>query len=111
MSAAGQYTAIPFHRSDPPSVLKPAAPVTLDVLRPGQHGTIVALDADADLYRRFAALGMRAGKHVSLLRRGRFAGPLLIRVGTTEIMLRVRDARCIFVHPDGPRPAAEEPGT
>jgi len=101
VSAPAQYTAHPCLRFIPPSAVKSAAPVTLDALRPGEHGAIVAFNADADLYRRFAALGLRAGKQVSVLRRARFAGPLLIRAGTTDVMLRVRDARCIFVQING----------
>lgn len=70
---------------------------TLDTLRPGETGTILALHAGAELYRRLAALGLRVGKHVRILRRGRFAGPLHIRVGTTDLMLRTSDASCIQV--------------
>ena len=83
-------------------------PKTLDVLRPGEQASIVALAAEPDLYRRLAALGLRAGKQVSVLRRARFSGPLLIRVGTTDIMLRARDARCILVQLESvPRESAQ----
>lgn len=70
---------------------------TLDTLRPGETGTILALHASTELYRRLAALGLRVGKHVRILRRGRFAGPLHIRVGTTDLMMRTSDACCIQV--------------
>ena len=72
-------------------------PNTLDALHPGETGTILALNAGAELYRRLTALGLRVGKHVRILRRGRFAGPLHIRVGTTDLMLRPSDACCIQV--------------
>jgi ferrous iron transport protein A len=72
--------------------MKKAQPDTLDALRPGETGTILALHASVELYRRLAALGLRVGKHVRILRRGRFAGPLHVRVGTTDLMLRASDA-------------------
>ena len=74
-----------------------APPTTLNALRAGETGTILALHAGAELYRRLAALGLRVGKHVRILRRGRFSGPLHIRVGTTDLMLRTSDACCIQV--------------
>jgi len=92
-------------RSAAAPIVKTMVPKTLDVLRPGEEGSIIALAAEPDLYRRLAALGLRAGKQVSLLRRARFSGPLLIRVGTTDIMLRARDARCILVQPGSAQPA------
>ena len=70
---------------------------TLDTLHPGQSGTILALNAEEELYHRLAALGVRVGKRVQLLRRARFAGPLHIRVGTTDLMLRISEAGCIRV--------------
>jgi ferrous iron transport protein A len=72
-------------------------PNTLDALRPGETGTILALPDGAELYRRLAALGLRVGKRVRILRRGRFSGPLHVRVGTTDLMLRTSDACCIQV--------------
>ncbi len=75
------------------------APPTLDKLRPGQSGTIRALQGDTELIHRLTALGVRAGKCVRVLRRASFAGPLHIRVGTTDLMLRVSEACCIGVEP------------
>ena len=69
--------------------------LTLNRLDPGEHGTILALDASEELYQRMVALGLRIGKSVRLLRRARFGGPLHVRVGTTELMLRRREAHCI----------------
>ena len=75
-----------------------ATPATLTSLGLGDCATIVALDASADLYHRLSALGLRVGNTVRLIRRARFAGPLHVRVGTTELMLRRREARCILIH-------------
>ena len=85
--------------STKPSIppMKVPQPPTLAALHPGESGTILALRASEELRRRLAALGVREGKHVHILRRGRFAGPLLIRVGTTDLMMRRTDASCIQV--------------
>jgi len=72
---------------------------TLDKLRPGESGTISALQGDTELIHRLTALGVRAGKCVQVLRRASFAGPLHIRVGTTDLMLRISEACCIGVEP------------
>lgn len=81
------------------SLMKTVHAPTLDALRPGDTATILALNAGSELQRRLSALGLRVGKHVRLLRRGRFAGPLHIRVGTTDLMLRASDACCIQIQP------------
>jgi len=72
-----------------------ATTMTLNRLHPGESGTILALEASEELYQRLVALGLCIGKSVRLLRRARFGGPLHVRVGTTELMLRTREARCI----------------
>ena len=69
--------------------------LTLNRLHPGEYGTILALDAGEELYQRLVALGLRIRNSVRLLRRARFGGPLHVRVGTTELMLRRREAHCI----------------
>jgi ferrous iron transport protein A len=74
-----------------------ASACTLDALCAGESATILALDAGQILAHRLAALGLRAGKTVRLIRRARFGGPFHIRVGTTDLMLRIPDARRIQV--------------
>jgi ferrous iron transport protein A len=71
--------------------------ITLEALRVEDQGTILSIEAEEALYHRLAALGLRAGKKVRLLRRAPFGGPLQIRVGMTEIMLRAEEARCVRV--------------
>jgi len=70
---------------------------TLAALAPGECATILALHAGDALHHRLSALGLRAGKTVRLIRRARFGGPFHIRVGTTDLMLRIPDARRIQV--------------
>ena len=66
-------------------------------LKPGQKGTIFAVHADEALHRRLAALGLRVGRAVQVVRRARFGGPLHIRIGTTDLMVRCREAEHIEV--------------
>lgn len=72
---------------------------TLGAMRPGDSATVVALHVSEELYHRLAGLGVRVGKTVRVLRRGRFSGPLHIRIGTTDLMLRASEARAIQVRP------------
>ena len=68
------------------------SPARLADLAPGATATVSSLAADAGLRQRLEALGLRQGQSVQMLRRGWWAGPLHIRVGMTELMLRRRDA-------------------
>jgi len=64
-------------------------------LRPGASATITALRADQGLIQRLEALGVRPGQTVQMLRRAWWAGPLHVRVGMTELMVRRRDAASV----------------
>ena len=79
-----------------------ATKMTLNLLGTGECGTILALEASEELYQRLVALGLRIGNSVHLLRRARFGGPLHVRVGTTELMLRRREAHCIHLTHESP---------
>ncbi len=69
------------------------APETLlSDLAAGQSATISSLAVEAGLRHRLQALGLHRGQRVHLLRRGWWAGPLHLRVGMTELMLRRADA-------------------
>lgn len=70
---------------------------SLDQLSVGQEAMIAAVDVQPELAPRLLALGLTAGRSVRVLRRAPFAGPLHVRVGTTEIMLRRVDAACILL--------------
>jgi Fe2+ transport system protein FeoA len=75
------------------------ATVSLSTLKPGEFAVIAALHTDEALYHRLAAMGFRIGKNIELVRRAKFAGPLHVRIGTTDIMLRRIDAQRIDVTP------------
>ena len=69
----------------------------LSDLVPGQHAVISAVHAGEALHQRLAALGFRIGRKVMLMRRGRWAGPLHVRLGATDVMLRRSEAGLISV--------------
>jgi ferrous iron transport protein A len=66
-------------------------------LQPGQIATIEALQAGAGLHQRLNALGFRIGRQVLMIRHAPFCGPMHVRIGTTEVMLRRREAKEIMV--------------
>jgi ferrous iron transport protein A len=69
----------------------------LSQLATGQQATIARIHADDSLFHRLAALGLRIGKPVRVIRRASFNGPMQVRVGTTDIMLRLTDAERISI--------------
>lgn len=70
----------------------------LSDLNPGQEAVISAVHADEALHHRLVALGFRIGNRVQLMRRGRWAGPLHVRLGATDVMLRQTEADLISVY-------------
>jgi len=71
--------------------------ITLDTLHRGETATVIAVHADEALHQRLLALGFRSGKHIQLIRKASFSGPLQVRVGTTDILLRLNEAAKIKV--------------
>jgi ferrous iron transport protein A len=70
---------------------------TIATLHPGDTATIVSIHAEEALHLRLLALGFRTGKQVELIRKASFSGPLQVRVGTTDVMLRRAEAAKIKV--------------
>lgn len=70
---------------------------SLDTLSAGQVAVITALEVDEALFHRLSALGFRVGKQLSMIRRGIFNGPLHVRLGTTDVILRKREAQSIHI--------------
>jgi len=70
---------------------------TLAALYPGEIATIVAINAEEALHLRLLALGFRTGKQIELIRKASFSGPLQVRIGTTDVMLRRGEAAKIKV--------------
>jgi ferrous iron transport protein A len=70
---------------------------TLATLQQGDTATIVAIHADQALHQRLLALGFRKGKQIELVRQAVFSGPLQVRLGTTDVVLRRNEASKIEV--------------
>jgi ferrous iron transport protein A len=70
-------------------------PLTLEKLSCGESGSVMAINVDTELKKRFFALGLKEGSHVRVLRRAKFGGPIHLRVGTSELILRLKEASCI----------------
>ncbi|NOT99995.1 MAG: ferrous iron transport protein A [Gallionella sp.] len=70
---------------------------TLATMHPGDIATILHIHAEEALHKRLLALGFRSGKKIELIRKASFSGPIQVRVGTTDIMLRRSEAAKISV--------------
>ena len=71
--------------------------MTLSSMNPGEIATIVSIHTDDALHQRLLAMGFRAGKQIELIRKARFSGPLQVRIGTTDILMRKAEAEKIMV--------------
>ncbi len=69
----------------------------LSTLSVGQTATVQALHVDSAFQFRLHALGFRIGKPLQVIRMAPFHGPLHLRLGNTEVMLRQQDAEKIEV--------------
>ena len=70
----------------------------LSQLKIGQQAVIVAIEADEMLFHRLSALGFRVGKSLSIIRQANFNGPLQVRLGTTDVILRSAEAARIRIN-------------
>jgi len=70
----------------------------LDALTPGQTAIIDRIHAEQALSQRLSALGFRAGKKLEVIRQAAFNGPLHVRIGSTDVIIRLLDAKAIHVH-------------
>lgn len=73
--------------------------LSLANLKPGDHAVISHLKVDEALYQRLSAMGLRIGRSVRVVRRAALSGPIQIRVGFSDLIVRVADARNICVTP------------
>lgn len=71
--------------------------MVLNDLKSGEHGIISKIEAEESLFYRLNALGFRVGKKIELIRRASFNGPLQVRIGGTEIILRISEAKHIRI--------------
>jgi Fe2+ transport system protein FeoA len=66
-------------------------------LETGADATVSAIHADAALRLRLAAMGFRIGQRIRMVRKGVMSGPLHVRLGSTDVILRRSQARQIVV--------------
>ena len=71
--------------------------MTLAQLPVGRSACIDEVDGEAGVRDRMYALGLRAGREVAVIRRSGLNGPLHIRIGSTDLMMRVREAGLVRV--------------
>ncbi|MDD2775041.1 MAG: ferrous iron transport protein A [Gallionella sp.] len=71
--------------------------LNLSDLSAGNLATIVSIHAEEALHQRLLALGFRSGKSLEVIRKAPFSGPLQVRLGTTDIVLRRSEAAKIMV--------------
>lgn len=69
----------------------------LSLLNAGDQATIHAIEAEQSLHQRLLALGFRVGKKIELIRRASFNGPLHVRIGSTDVILRASEANLIQI--------------
>lgn len=72
----------------------------LSALPLGTTASILGVTAETGLELRLQALGFRVGKQISVIRKAWLGGPLHVRIGTTEVIMRRSDARAIQVQPN-----------
>lgn len=71
--------------------------MTLADLPPGHQGTIAALEGDPEIRTRIKSLGLRVGRDVAVIRRSRFGGPIQVRIGTTDLLIRPQQAAQVIL--------------
>lgn len=71
--------------------------MTLNLLKTGEVAKIVSVTADEALKARIKGLGLRIGQEVAVIRRACMGGPLQIRVGHTDILMRQEQASLINI--------------
>ncbi len=69
--------------------------MTLNLLQAGEVAKIASVSADEALKARISGLGLRIGQEVAVIRRACMGGPLQIRVGHTDILMRPEQANLI----------------
>lgn len=79
-------------------VVSPKA-MTLNDLNTEACGIIEAIHSSQELRRRLCGLGLRSGMRVRVMRRSPLNGPMQVRVGHTDLILRRADAAHIEVRP------------
>jgi ferrous iron transport protein A len=72
-------------------------PVSLDHLRPGEGGRVMALEGGDALSQRLMEMGLLEGEAVEVLAVAPMGDPLEIRLGDYRLSLRRREAARVLV--------------
>jgi ferrous iron transport protein A len=77
--------------------------LALAALEPRQHAVVTALDLEFAVRERLAALGVRIGRRLHIVRRVGSSGPMQVRIDHTDLILRAAEANRIQVRllPEG----------
>lgn len=67
----------------------------LSDLEPGETGIIDCLHFDDDYRERIYGMGLRCNHKVHCLRKAPFGGPIHIKIGSTELFLRLKEAKLV----------------
>jgi ferrous iron transport protein A len=75
----------------------------------GRCGTIIQISSDRDMAARMIALGLSPGRRVRVIRKSPFLGPIQVRTGQTDLIIRRSEAEQILVCPyEPPQEAPQE---
>ena len=77
----------------------PTLPCPLNTLPAGRCGTILTIQAPEELAARMRALGLLPGRRIKVVRRSPFQGPIQLRAGQTDLIIRRAEAAAIQVQP------------
>ena len=66
--------------------------IKLSSLRNGDRAVIHDIHADDSVRQRMTSMGIRSGREAYIIRRGRMGGPLVIRIGSVSLVVRLKDA-------------------
>lgn len=69
----------------------------LSSLRKGQRATITGIHAPDGLRQRLQAMGLRTGREAEVIRCSRLGGPMQVRVGNVNLIMRRRDAARVSI--------------
>jgi ferrous iron transport protein A len=67
--------------------------MTLEQLCVGNRAQILSVDGHDSMRSRMFALGLRRGREVAMIRKATRNGPLQVRVGSTDVIIRRQEAR------------------
>lgn len=71
--------------------------MTLNLLQTGVVARIKSISGAKEIKARINGLGLRAGQEVVVIRRALMGGPLQIRVGHTDVLMRAEQANLIVL--------------